>query len=523
MMEIAADRLDFQGLMGLKPLVHDYIHRNPALDALYEHPCDAGGVPSAAVNRSEQFTAAQRNRLVTALKNQYQKDFTSLTSALQERIESLENARTFTITTGHQLNLAGGPLYFVYKVAATIQMAAELNRQSDALHFVPVFWLASEDHDLDEIDHFWVNGEKFQWKTQQSGPTGRMSTESLAQQLREFMLAQGLQYTDAAALLERAYSHSTLAAAHRYLVHALFPEAPLLVLDGDDALLKESFLPVFQRELAEPWMINTTRSTVDFLRKHYHVQVNPRSCHLFEIGDGLRERIDYPDAVAQRLLDSPQSISPNAIFRPLYQEWILPNAAYIGGPAEVAYWLQIKSAFDALSLPYPAVFLRPSFHLLEEKWMRKWRKLGFDTRDITQPISELEKMWIAQHHDRAIDFSELHGTLETQFDRIRQVMNQTDASFEGALNAQERKQKKGLENLEKRWLRAQKRKHREVLDRIHSLHLRLYSNGVPLERKNSIWPYFSDYSPGIIQALVQQSDPFHPGVIAIHLNSHRND
>lgn len=522
-MEMDAARLDFHGLMGLKPLVRDYINRNPALDELYEHSCDAAGVISAAKKRSEQFTAAQRNRLATALKNQYQKDLQSITPELQERIEALENARTFTITTGHQLNLAGGPLYFVYKVAATIQMAATMNRQSDAHTFIPVFWLASEDHDLEEIDHFWVNGQKFQWKTSQSGPTGRMRTESLAQQLHEFMMAQGLQYNDAAVLLDRAYSHPTLAAAHRYLVHALFPEAPLLVIDGDDALLKESFLPVFQRELTEPWMMNATRSTVDLLRKHYHVQVNPRPCHLFEIGEGMRERIDHPDAVAQRLLDNPQSISPNAIFRPLYQEWILPNVAYIGGPAEVAYWLQIKPAFDAITLPYPVVFLRPSFHLLDEKWSRKWQKMGLDTSDIIRPMSELEQIWLAHHEAQAIDFSALHRTLEAQFDQIREVMNQTDASFAGALNAQERKQKKGLENLEKRWLRAQKRKHRAELDRLMELHQQLYENGVPLERKNSIWPYFSSYGPGFIQTLVEQANPLNPGVIAIHLNSHRND
>lgn len=505
--------VQFQGTMELKPLVRDYLMGKPDLAHLYTYKSDAEGVLQSARKRLSTFTPHQRELLTEALRGQYQRDMGGVPESVEARIQDLSSPKTATLTTGHQLNLAGGPLFFVYKVAAILKMARKLNKMQSEIQFVPVFWMASEDHDLEEIDHFRIGKHQFHWETKQRGAVGRMRTEQLASSIHTFCAEAGIHYAEVAELLKRTYSHATLAGAHRYLVHEVFANEPILVLDGDDTRLKQSFAPVFDRELRAPWLMNQTSAAVQFLERNYHVQVNPRPCNLFYLEEQERVRIDEPNRFIERWEKDPACISPNAIMRPLYQEWILPNAAYIGGPAEVAYWLQLKPAFDDLSLPYPAVCLRPSYVLIDEKWEQKRIKLGLSREDVLQPLTELFANWVRDNGSFPIDFADLHRTLRNQFDLLRGVAHQTDHSFTGALNAQEKKQIKGLEMLEKRWLKAEKRRHSEMRIRMEQLLLELFQNKVPVERIESVWSYYAQYGHSLIAEVIKASPAFDPGVV----------
>src|SRR5680860_5529 len=124
------------------------------------------------------FEEQRRTTLVQSLITQY--EGFDLTDQSRHNIKTLAHANAFTVTTGHQLNLFTGPLYFIYKIVSTINLADKLNRTYPAYHFVPVYWMASEDHDFAEINHFNLDGELFSWETEQKGAVG------------EFQLDQGI-------------------------------------------------------------------------------------------------------------------------------------------------------------------------------------------------------------------------------------------------------------------------------------------------------------------------------------------
>src|SRR5699024_1121789 len=134
---------------------------------------------------------------------------------VQENIESLKQANTFTVTTGHQLNIFTGPLYFIYKIITVINTSKVLAKEYPDCRFVPVYWMASEDHDFEEINHFNLFGKTYRWETSQKGPVGRFSTESIQAVLDDL--------PEKVPLFENAYQEGkTLAAATRHYVHELF-------------------------------------------------------------------------------------------------------------------------------------------------------------------------------------------------------------------------------------------------------------------------------------------------------------
>jgi bacillithiol biosynthesis cysteine-adding enzyme BshC len=234
--------------------------------------------------------------------------------------------------------------------------------------------------------------------------------------------------------------------------------------------------------------------------------VHPREINLFYCDDGLRERIvatddgfaiDNTDLVFGKqefmsLLDQrPELCSPNALLRPLYQECVLPNLAYIGGGAEVAYWLQLKECFDRCDLTYPMVYLRNSVSLIPAKIIKKLNRLNLEMSDLFLPIDELSKTYIQRNSDIEIDFTPQKSHLKDQFSHLYDLAQQTDASFLGAVGAQEQKQLKGLDRLEKRLIRAEKRKHAEAIKRLTEMRQWLFPDGVLQERKeNMSWGYW---------------------------------
>ena len=176
---------------------------------------------------------------MTVLKDQYRN--LAVTEATTENINSLENEETFTITTGHQLNLFTGPLYFLYKIISTINLTETLTEQFPNQRFVPVFWMATEDHDFEEINYFNFKEEKVTWDRPNGGAVGRFSLEGLQEVHANF--SQQLGDTKNAIFLsqlfKKAYvSHSNLADATRYIANELFKSYGLVILDADDQRLK---------------------------------------------------------------------------------------------------------------------------------------------------------------------------------------------------------------------------------------------------------------------------------------------
>lgn len=467
-----------------------------------------------------------RTVLVKALQSQYENVSTS--QLTKQNIQLLEHDNTFTITTGHQLNLFTGPLYFFYKIISTINLCKELKQQFPEQHFVPIYWMASEDHDFEEINYFNFKGKKVQWNRTASGVVGELDLDDLnhvfeafASQLNTSSNAETLKQLFKEAYLE----HQDLTQAMRYLVNALFKEYGLVIVDGNDSALKRLFIPYIETELTQQISfakVTLANEQLNALDGNYKIQVNPREINLFYIKQGLRERIVEQEGVyrvhnsnitwnqteiLQELNEFPERFSPNVIMRPLYQEVILPNLCYIGGGGELAYWLQLKLNFEAQNVVFPMLLLRNSVLITTEKQKEKLKKLDVTINDLFLNQDDLMTKVTKAISKVAIDFSSQKAHLQQQFEALYALAEATDKSFKGAVAAQERKQIKGLENLEKRLLKAQKRKLNDHLERVKEIQNELFPNHSLQERNMNFSEFYLEYGNTFISKLISELQP----------------
>ena len=505
-------------------LICDYLDREAGLDQFY-HRFPLESEFGAQLEEKSQFSKEKRSVLVDRLNSQY--SGLSVSEATQANIDSLSNENTFTITTGHQLNLFTGPLYFLYKIFSVINLSKRLKESYPNYHFVPIFWMASEDHDFDEINYFNIHGKKLRWNRESGGAVGDMDTQGLEYVHDLFQKEVGShefaeKVTD---LFRETYvKHKTLSEATRFLGNELFKEYGLVIVDGNDAELKKQFAPYVEMELRERKSYEIVKETSAKLKSlGYREQVSPREINLFYLSDGLRERIieqeglfhvnntqqSYSlDEILSELEEHPERFSPNALLRPLYQEVILPNLCYIGGGGELAYWMQLKAYFDAVQVPFPILLLRNSALLVRDKQLQKLEKLNATIEELFLPTLELENVHTQRLSEIDIDFRAQRNFLKEQFAALYEVAKDTDGSFVGAVAAQEKKQLNGLDRLEKRLLKAQRRKLNDQLQRLTDLQEELFPGGHLQERENNFSEFYLEDGPGLLQKIKKELDPF---------------
>lgn len=515
------DCISYQDSGYFTPIIVDYLNQKPELKPLYNRFPSLENFTEQIVEKKANFSG-DRNLLASTLENQYRN--LAVSEAAKKNIASLKNDDTFTVTTGHQLNLFTGPLYFLYKIISAINLAKQLKAAHPESDFVPVYWMATEDHDFDEINYFNFRGKKFRWHRESAGPVGRLDTKGLDEFLSVFSLELGVGNNAEALrkLFADAYlKHENLADATRFLANALFGDYGLVIIDADDAALKRQFIPFLKEDLLQNTAFRKVSETI-LAMQPYDIQVNPREINLFYMEDGLRERIVFENDVFKvnntamqfsesEILDllenHPERFSPNVIMRPLYQEVILPNLCYIGGGGEIAYWLELKAFFEAMDVTFPILLLRNSVLLATEKQAKKADKLGLSWRDLFLKPQELANAQIRKHSGFELDFSGQKDFLRQQFDTLFEIANQTDKSFSGAVKAQETKQIKGLENLEKRLLKAEKRKHAELLGRMSDLQQELFPGGSLQERFSNFSEFWLEYGDDLIAKLPLRLEP----------------
>ncbi|MGQ7944841.1 bacillithiol biosynthesis cysteine-adding enzyme BshC [Flavobacterium sp. WC2509] len=521
------DCISYQNSGYFSPLMNDYLNQKKELHSLYHHFPTLENFEKQIEEKKINFNGndngnSKRETLVSVLEKQYSKYDVSV--AVLNNIKLLNNPTTFTVTTGHQLNLFSGPLYFLYKIISTINLTKELKAKYPNYNFVPIYWMATEDHDFEEINYFNFNGKKFRWNAESTGPVGRLSTEGLADFLEIYALEIGGS-TNANVLkklFEGSYiKHDNLADATRYLANSLFGESGLVILDADHQDLKRKFIPYVKEELLQQTSFKAVTETIEKL-KDYFVQVNPREINLFYIEDNLRERIIFENGIYKvnhtqiqfteteilKLLENnPEKFSPNVIMRPLYQEVILPNLCYIGGGGEIAYWLELKSFFSSVKVTFPILLLRNSVLLATEKQNKKADNLNLTWADLFSKQTVLINNITQKLSDYPIDFTEQKEALKKQFERLLELANHTDKSFLGAVKAQEIKQTKGLNNLEKRFLIAQKRKFHDELQRIIDLQNELFPNHSLQERQTNFSEFYLENGERLIPQLMSQLKP----------------
>ncbi|MBT0608292.1 bacillithiol biosynthesis cysteine-adding enzyme BshC [Aequorivita echinoideorum] len=505
-------------------LICDYLDENETLKNFYHRFPKLENFKAQMEEKQRAFSDEKRHLLAERILFQYGDN--SISQHTLSNIDLLRESNTFTITTGHQLNLFTGPLYFLYKIFSVINLCEQLHEAYPKNHFVPIYWMATEDHDFDEINYFNLFGKKISWNRNASGAVGELSTEGL-KELKNLLKKEFGESENAKKLIDcfrDAYlKHNNLADATRFLANTLFYHHGLVIVDGNDKRLKEVFIPYVEKEITENLSYKkVTETTEKLMDLGYAEQVHPREINLFYLKENLRERIIEKEGrfyvneteisfskeeILKELNENPQRFSPNALLRPLYQELILPNLCYIGGGGELAYWFQLKDYFKTVDVPFPILLLRNSVLLVPGTLSEKLKRLNIPLKDLFLPKHELMTKHTKEISKIEIDFSQQKKFLRQQFSDLYEVAKQTDASFLGAVGAQERKQIKGLENLEKRLLKAQKRNLADELKRLQNIQDQLFPKQSLQERQLNFSEFYLEYGEDLLDSLKENLDP----------------
>ena len=501
----------------------DYIDRSESLAPFMGFPPSEQGVQKA-IEARKQFPT-NRPLLVQELKKQY--GLLKTSGSVEKNIEALLSPDTFTITTAHQNNIFTGPLYFIYKILHTIRLAGHLNQSVPNCKFVPVYYMGSEDADLDELNHIYLDGEKINWNTRQAGAVGRMKVDQDLIKLIDVIegqLAVLPRGKEAIEMIRDSYRlGDDVQTATFKIVNALFAEFGLIVLLPDNASLKQQMQHVFEDDLLNQAASAIVAETSEKLGALYKVQAHPREINLFYLKDNLRERLELrgskyevlnsrlsftKEELLTELKQHPERFSPNVILRGLYQETILPNIIFIGGGGELAYWMELKTMFEHYKVPYPVQVLRNSFLLIEKKWQEKIKKLGFTNEEIFLPEQELINRLVSRETDKKL---QLNGTLtatEQLYETIKKQASSIDITLEKHVDSLKTASMHRLRELEKKMLRAEKRKFADQQHQIASIKKKLFPGSGLQERYDNLFYYYAKWGKSFISKLEKHSLAF---------------
>jgi len=515
-----AERIPYNQTNAFSKIAMDYLNGSENLKPFYSSPPTLQGIQE--VIERKKLQPVNRTALVEVLKAQYQN--VSTTDALKKNIDLLLSENTFTVCTAHQPNLFTGPLYFVYKVLHTIKLAEFLKRQLTHYNFVPVYYMGSEDADFAELNHTYVDGKKIEWKKEQKGAVGRMKVDNTLLQLvneLEGQLTAEVYGKEVIELLRRCYSEGkTVQAATFELVNELYGQWGLVVLIPDNAVLKAQMTAFFEDDLFNNTSSKIVEKTSEKLGEHYNVQANPREINLFYLKEHTRERIEEKggvfsilntsitftkEEIKRELKEHPERFSPNVILRGLFQETILPNLVFIGGGGEMAYWLQLKELFEHYKVVYPALVLRNSFLVIEEKWKQKVQNLELSNADLFRNENELMKMIVTRYSENTIALNGNFEKAEAFYEQIRMQAEAVDQTLSQYVNAIKTRSLKDLEELEKKMLRAEKRKFEDHQRQIQKIKEVLFPGDGLQERVENFSWFYAKWGRGFIEELYKNS------------------
>ncbi|MEO0403405.1 MAG: bacillithiol biosynthesis cysteine-adding enzyme BshC [Bacteroidota bacterium] len=475
-------------------LLKAYLNEDPALKSFTSSSSNGPHYQDRISTRG--FSVDSRVLLTDALKRQYLR-WNVLTKENEARLDLLMDPSTFTVTTGHQLNLFGGPAFFIYKVLSTIKLAEE---QSVILgtKVLPVFWMASEDHDFEEIHTTHLFTKKVSWERSAGGAVGRMSLDGLSKCLNELSEILRLEVTsNLLSMLNNALETSnSYADFHAKLIHYVFRNEELIVIDADDAELKQQFSEVMRQELSDsPTLSNVQIATQELEALGYHGQVHPREINLFYLSEGKRERILKTsdgfslvnstkswsgDEILEELENHPEQFSPNALLRPVYQECILPNLAYLGGPGELAYWFQLKSTFEHFNIPMPHLILRNQAFVIPKHIHKNWEQFNVTFTDFLKDSHVLTSEWAADQASISLEKERIQ--MNDLIESLAQKFQTLDPSLSPMINAVGKKWDKDLDGLNKKVMQATKRKNEVAVGKLVKAQNFLFPDRIPQER-----------------------------------------
>jgi bacillithiol synthase len=519
-MNFSARNISYQSTGFFSKLVVDYINQSEKLQPFYSFAPTIDGIQKAIAQRKKYPT--NRKALVDILTKQYATVTT--TNIVKANIDALLLENTFTITTAHQPNIFTGHLYFIYKILHTVKLAEEFKKQLPENNFVPVYYMGSEDADLDELGHIFVNGEKYEWQTKQTGAVGRMKVDNELVQLIDRIAGQVLVHPFGAAIIDvmkDCYKEgTTIEQATFKLVNELFKDFGVLVILPDNAELKKLFNPVVEKELNEAFSHQQVAATVSAFPKEYKVQASGRELNLFYLKDDRRDRIEAEDttfkvhdtaitfskeAILAELKEHPERLSANVILRPVFQELVLPNIAFIGGGGEIAYWLELKKVFEAVHVPYPVLVLRNSFLLSGKEELLRMKQLNLNLADLFKKENDLLNDLVKRESSLQLSLQNEQQALTDIYAKLKTISGAVDPTLANHTEALQVKAIKKIAVLEKKMLRAEKLKFDAQQRQLHKIKTVLFPNNNLQERIENLIPFYAKWGDSFIKSLYENS------------------
>lgn len=518
-----ATYIDYSDTASFSPTLLSYLANDDELAPFYGHQPTLSGFKKQI---EERKGFPHRARLAMELRKQYD-GLLGAAPAVAANITLLEDEKTFTVTTGHQLNIFTGPLYFIFKIVSAIRLAKDLKKAYPEYSFVPVYWMATEDHDFAEINNTRVFGKKIVWDTPPIAATGRMSTEDMAETVKQYCGTFGLSANAGKLkkIVEEAYlAGLSLAEATRRMVHALFQSQGLIIVDADCRALKRLFTPIITRDILGQNSFKAISETSKKLEERgYQTQVHAREINFFYLTDTFRERIVpmgdgrfevlhqglyFSEEEMQAEIDAhPERFSPNVIMRPVYQEVILPNLAYIGGGAEIVYWLQLKACFDSFRVPFPILVPRNSAMITDDAVAGKIFRLDLTFKSIFRPTEILKSEYVRRHTKHRLNLRDEWMEFNALFGKIKLRAHKIDPSLGPSTEAVKARLKKAIHNLEKKLLKADKHNHQEALIQLERVKDKLFPNGGLQERSENFAPLYLKYGDSLMEDLEKYFNP----------------
>jgi bacillithiol biosynthesis cysteine-adding enzyme BshC len=396
-------------------------------------------------------------------------------------------------------------------------LCEQLAEKYSSNNFVPVFWMAIEDHDFNELNYLNLYGKRIEWSTKQNGAVGRMNIEGFESVISDLKSILGShKNTDRLInLFEQTYlGHKNLADATRYLVDQLFGKFGLVIIDGDHKELKQRFIPQIKKDILESGFVSTIKECSTSLAKNYKAQAFIRDINFFKLSDGGRDLINTK-ITEREIEEKPELFSPNVLLRPLYQEVILPNIAYIGGGAELSYWMQLRTAFKQEKIPFPLLVLRNSALLINEKRKYLFEKLGFDLGDLFLSKDTLNKRYVITHSNRDISLVKDKEDLVLFYQNL--ALKVSDSSLQSNIKAQVQKQLSFLDGLQEKIIRIEKKKSETAIDQIAKIKKILFPNNILQERYDNFIPYYLQDENNFIEILKNNFDPLSTNFVVLIL------
>ncbi len=502
-------------------IVTDYLEQSPLLKEYYEFTPDIEGIKQSIKQRGLFDT--NRKVLVKELRKQYVS--VKVTPETTDNIESLLSENTFTICTAHQPNIFTGHLYFIYKIIHAIKLAHTLNESIPDCHFVPVYYMGSEDADLKELGEVSINGEKYTWETSQKGSVGRMKVDkgfiSMISLIDGHLSIEPFG-KEIGTILKEVYSMGkTIEQATFELVHQLFSSYGLLVLLTDNPSFKKQLSEIHARELTEHFSHKILSETLATFPEEYKMKATGRAINLFYLKDDLRERIEEvnhqfvvsntsivfsKEDLLKELKEYPERFSPNVVLRPVFQEFILPNVAFIGGGGELAYWLELKNVFKFSEVPFPVLVLRNSFTIVSKKVSTQISKLLFKPSDFFMSADEVKNILVKRESGLLLDLNKQKAAIKSSYRDMRIIANAVDITLSKHIDSLEEKALKKIEALEGKLLKAEKKKYDAQIRQIQKVKHSLFPEGSLQERVDNMLPFYAKWGSDFIQQLYNHSN-----------------